>query len=162
MLVRVWEMQKRGVLHAHPVLAYSTLGERLAADRYMTLLAELAPLYGFGYVERKKQVREPQRAAAYLSSYFVTGRKGKEALQESVMARQMPRSIIHVSKDLTQASGVTMRSLRHKRYLYRIWGDSALRFVLNAGFTLAELVRADRAGIGSGQLMRGYVQANAP
>ena len=31
------------------------------------------------------------------SAYFVTGKKGKESLQESVMAPDMPRSIIHVS-----------------------------------------------------------------
>lgn len=32
LLVRVWEMQKRGLLHAHPVLAYSTPRERESSN----------------------------------------------------------------------------------------------------------------------------------
>ncbi len=36
-------------------------------------------------------------AAAYLSSYFVTGKKGEEALQNSVRSRALPRSIVHLS-----------------------------------------------------------------
>lgn len=116
LLVRVWEQQKRGVLHAHPVLAYSTLSERRAANRYLQLLDQLRDRYGFGFVERKHEVREPRSAAAYLSSYFVTGKGKKVALEESVQSSALPRSIIHVSTRLTERSGVTMRSLRLVRY----------------------------------------------
>lgn len=160
--VRVWERQRRGVLHVHPLLGYSTISERLAADVYKLELAKRAARHGFGFVDRKGEISHPRAAAAYLSSYFVSGKKGKLTLRESVTAQKMPKSIIHVSVLLTQASGVTMRSLRHKRYLWRVWGEAALRFVLAQGFTLQELIRADRAGISTGQLMRGYIQANAP
>lgn len=111
-----WELQKRGLLHVHPVLAYSTASERRAADRYLLHLAELRLKYGFGYVERKKRVREPSAAAAYLSSYFVSGKGKKVSLEESVRSKAMPRSIIHISVFLTQRSGVTMRALRLRRY----------------------------------------------
>jgi hypothetical protein len=153
LLVRVWEMQKRGLLHAHPVLAYSTPRERAAAKRYLELLDELRTRYGFGYIERKHQVRDPRAAAAYLSSYFVTGKGSKVSLQESVQSNWMPRSIIHVSKELTQRSGITMRSLRLRRYAWVLWRASDrgiwsltglepqdLWYGLREGQTLTEMV----------------------
>jgi hypothetical protein len=118
LLTRVWELQKRGMLHAHPVLAYSTPKERLSARRYLEHLDELRHRYGFGFIERKRLVREPRAAAAYLSSYFVTGKDQKVKLEESVRSNAMPRSIIHVSNKLTQRTGLTMRSLRLKRYVW--------------------------------------------
>ena len=120
LLVRVWEQQKRGLLHAHPVFGYSTPRERAGADRYLQHLHELRQRYGFGFVERKHRVREPRAAAAYLSSYFVSGKRGKETLEESVQSNWMPRSIIHVSTRLTAASGVTMRALRLRRYAWML------------------------------------------
>jgi len=87
----------------------------------MRLLAELAPAYGFGYVERKVRPMASRAAAAYLSSYFVTGKGSKPTLQESVTSTALPRSIIHVSSRLTQATGCTMRSLRLRRYAWHTW-----------------------------------------
>jgi hypothetical protein len=78
----------------------------------------LAPRYGFGITERKLQTRSAKRIAAYLSSYFVTGKRGKVSLQESVMSPEMPRSIIYVSTELTQRTGVTMRELRFRRFVW--------------------------------------------
>lgn len=118
MLLRVWEMQKRGVLHVHPVLAYSTLAEKQAADRYLQHLDALRHEYGFGFIERRKSCREPRAAAAYLSAYFVNGKGRKVTLEESVRSNKMPRSIIHVSTILTRQSGITMRALRAYRYLW--------------------------------------------
>ena len=118
LLVRVWELQKRGVLHVHPVLAYSTLEERRAADRYIEHLDSLRERHGFGFIERRRRVREPRAAAAYLSAYFVSGKGTKASLEESVQADAMPRSIIHVSQELTRASGCTMRTLRARRYYW--------------------------------------------
>lgn len=46
LLVRVFELQKRGLLHAHPVLAYSTVEEKRGADRYLEELDRLAPHTG--------------------------------------------------------------------------------------------------------------------
>lgn len=129
LLARVWEEQRRGVLHVHPVFAFSTPAEKTAARTYMRHLAELAPRYGFGNVERKLRPMEAKAAAAYLSSYFVTGRKGKEALQNSVRSRAMPRSIVHLSARLTQATGCTMRELRFRRFVWRVAGG-----LVEAGF----------------------------
>jgi hypothetical protein len=46
---------------------------------------------------------------------------GKEGLSETVRSPEMPRSIIHVSIDLTQKTGVTMRALRFRRLVYARW-----------------------------------------
>jgi hypothetical protein len=118
-LVRAFERQRRGVLHVHPVLGYATPAERHAAHLYAGYLEQFASHYGFGFTERRLR-KLSTKAAAYLSAYFVTGKKGKESLQESVMAPDMPRSIIHVSTSLTQRSGVTMRELRFRRFVWFI------------------------------------------
>jgi hypothetical protein len=83
-------------------------------------LEKFAAHYGFGFTERRLHKLSSKAAAAYLSAYFVTGKKGKESLQESVMAPDMPRSIIHVSTELTQRSRVTMRELRFRRFVWFI------------------------------------------
>lgn len=129
MLTRTWEMQRRGVLHVHPVLAFTTAAEQRAARAYLARLAVYAPRYGFGFVERKQKVMPARAAAAYLSSYFVTGSKKKATLQESVTHPEMPRSIIYVSPRLSMRTGCTMRRLRMLRFLHvRGWrmcqGDS--------------------------------------
>lgn len=91
------------------------------ARAYLERLAELAPQYGFGFVERKVKPQPAVNAAAYLSSYFVKGKRGKQALWESVQSPVMPRSIIHVSTRLTQRTGCTMRTLRLKRAVFYVW-----------------------------------------
>lgn len=118
LLARVFELQQRGVLHIHPVLGFKTAAERHAAHLYARYLSGLAPRYGFGHTERKLQTRSAKRIAAYLSSYFVTGKRGKLSLQESVMSPEMPHSIIYVSTELTQRTGVTMRELRVRRFVW--------------------------------------------
>lgn len=127
LVARAWEMQARGVLHAHPVLAYGTARQMAGARAYLGRLAELAPQYGFGFVERKVKPQSAVNAAAYISSYFVKGKRGKQALWESVQSPAMPRSIIHVSTRLTQKTGCTMRALRLKRAVFHVWG-AALPF----------------------------------
>jgi hypothetical protein len=124
LLARVWELQARGMLHVHPVLAYETALQMAGARVYLKRLAELAPHYGFGFSERKRKVMPAENAAAYLSSYFVKGKRGKVALWESVRSDAMPRSIIHVSTTLTMQTGCTMRVLRLNRALYFLWGAS--------------------------------------
>jgi hypothetical protein len=147
LLVRVWEMQKRGLLHVHPVLAYSTAEEKRSADRYVAHLDAIRRRHGFGYVERKRRVREPRAAAAYLSSYFVTGKGKKVSLQESVQSNWMPRSIIHVSVRLSQRSGITMRTLRIKRYLFHRVGPLLDVLRLEAGLSIMDIYRALEARV---------------
>lgn len=121
LVARVWEMQARGVLHVHPVLAYGTGRQMAGARLYVERLAELAPQYGFGFAERKVRPQPAQNAAAYLSSYFVKGKRGKATLWESARSPAMPRSIVHVSVKLTMQTGCTMRVLRLKRAIHYVW-----------------------------------------
>lgn len=147
LIARPWELQRRGVLHVHPLLGYSTPAERAAADAYQQELVDRAAEHGFGYVDRKRQVTRPTSAAAYLSSYFVEGRKGKLTLRETVQSRAMPPSIVYVSPVLSQHSGVTMRSLRLKRYLWCCAGQAWMWLHSEHGVSVEDLVRAHRVGI---------------
>ena len=127
LLARVWELQARGLLHVHPVLGYATALQKAGARAYLARLARLAASYGFGFVHHERRLVKAmpaQHAAAYLSSYFVKGRRGKTALWESVRSPAMPRSIVYVSTKLTMQTGCPMRTLRLKRALYYLWGAS--------------------------------------
>lgn len=121
LLVKIWEPQKRGVNHLHLVLGYTTPAERQAAGLYVQELDRLRERHGFGFVDSKAPVKEPSAAAAYLSSYFVTGKGKKVSLRESVQSEILPRSIFYVATWLSRRSGITMRSLRLRRYAYRLW-----------------------------------------
>lgn len=156
LLVRVWELQKRGILHLHLVVGYSTLEEKRAADRYVEELSSRAARHGFGFVDRKREVKQPTAAAAYLSSYFVAGRKGKVTLTETVQSERMPRSIVYVAPRLSQLSGLTMRSLRLKRFLWRrLSGFDWLK----KQYRIEDLYRAWCAGVGPGQLIEALMMA---
>ena len=141
MLVRAFERQHRGVLHVHPVLAFTCPEERRATHLYAGALSELSPHYGFGFTERRLRPISRRGAAAYLSAYFVTGKKGKETLQESVRSPDMPRSIIHVSTELTQRTGVTMRELRFRRFVHHL--ARAASTSLEEARTIAVLAQTD-------------------
>ena len=86
------------------------------AEAYVTALRELAPRYGFGFVDGWHKVGRKfwpgVQAAAYLSSYFAGGRGRKMAITENVLAGDLPRLVVFVGRDLTQPTGCTMRSLR--------------------------------------------------
>lgn len=121
LLIRQWELQKRGVLHLHVAVGYTIPEERQAADLYVQELDRLSARHGFGFVDRKREVKEASQCAAYMSSYFVKGKRGKISLSETVRTRAMPRSIVYVAPWLSRRSGITMRSLRLRRYAYRLW-----------------------------------------
>ena len=166
MLVRAFERQHRGVLHVHPVLAFTRVEERLAAHLYAEALSRLARDYGFGFTERRLRPISRRGAAAYLSAYFVTGKKGKETLQESVRSPDMPRSIIHVSVELTQRTGVTMRELRFRRFVYYVAREAMTS--LEEARTIATLAQADAldltidAFVPSPRLLSQVLGRNAP
>lgn len=160
---RTWEHQKRGVLHVHLLVGYSTHAERVAARDFHVQLQDRAARYGFGYVDRKRQVKAARQAAAYLSGYYLGGKGGKVSLRESVLSRSMPRSISYVRPELSQRSGVTMRSLRLRRYLWRQFRDAlAILEGPPYGFTLQELYDAARANVGPAQLLWGLLVARGP
>jgi hypothetical protein len=123
LLCRALEKQKRGLKHFHPALAAATPRQRQAVVYYRERLAELAPSYGFGFVSEKIKPQSARAAAAYLSSYFVTGKRNKTQLQESVTDPALARSrLLWVNPKLTMRTGVTMRELRFRRFVWVRYG----------------------------------------
>jgi hypothetical protein len=90
LLARVWEKQARGLAHLHGVLAVETPADVAWTKAYLTALRELAPRYGFGFVDGWEKVGRRfwpgDQAGAYLSSYFVRGRGRKAQITETVLA----------------------------------------------------------------------------
>jgi hypothetical protein len=123
---RVWEKQKRGLAHLHGVVSVESPAHVRWAEAYITALGEMAPRYGFGFVDGWPKVGRKYwpgvQAAAYLSSYFAGGRGHKMAITENVLAGDLPRLVVFVGRDLTARSGCTMRSLRNAR---RLWASRA-------------------------------------
>jgi hypothetical protein len=121
---RVWEKQRRGLAHLHGVLSVSTPEDRLWAQAYVTALREMAPRYGFGFVDGWAKISRKfwpgDQAGAYLSSYFVRGRGGKAPITENVLAGDLPRLVVFIGRDLTARTGCTMRNLRNAR---RLWAS---------------------------------------
>jgi hypothetical protein len=119
---RVWEKQKRGLAHLHGVISVESPTHRRWAEAYVTALREMASRYGFGFVDGWERVGRKfwpgTQAAAYLSSYFAGGRGRKMSITENVLAGDLPRLVAFVGRDLTSATGCTMRNLRIAR---RIW-----------------------------------------
>jgi hypothetical protein len=120
----VWEKQKRGLAHLHGVISVETDRHRRWAEAYVTALREMAPRYGFGFVDGWHKVGRKfwpgVQAAAYLSSYFVGGRARKTEITENVLAGDLPRLVVFVGRDLTRQTGCTMRNLRAAR---RLWAS---------------------------------------
>jgi hypothetical protein len=112
MLARMWQYQKRGVLHMHVVVACGSPAERRAADIYQAELVRLAGAHGFGWVDRKRDVREAAHAGRYLASYLVGG---KNDVRETVREPDVPPLVLYVSRTLTSRTLVTMRTLRLRR-----------------------------------------------
>jgi hypothetical protein len=129
-LVHAWEHQKRGALHQHFLVgmgtaeqdAWGTNVDGLWARLYGEALHELAPKYGFGFVDTKPlyvEAPKPAReAAAYLSGYFIVGRGKKAAITETVRSRDVPALVVYVSPKLTRQTFCTMRNLRRSRRLF--------------------------------------------
>jgi hypothetical protein len=120
----VWEKQLRGVDHLHLALGYD-FADRERTDRAVALLRDRVVSHGFGREFRAGNDRgEPgagEAAAAYFAKYLIgsSDAAGKRPLHETVTSFEAAQTIIYVSRRLTERSGVTMRALRHKRWL--IW-----------------------------------------
>ena len=118
---RVWEKQKRGLAHLHGVISVESPAHVRWAEAYIIALRELAPGYGFGFVDGWHKVGRNfwpgVHAAAYLSSYFAGGRGRKMAITENVHAGDLPRLVVFIGRELTRQTGCTMRSLRTARRL---------------------------------------------
>jgi hypothetical protein len=119
---RVWENQKRGLAHLHGVVSVTTPADLAWAKVYVTALQEMAPRYGFGFVDGWDKISRKawpgDQAGAYLSSYFIRGRGGKAPITENVIAGDLPRLVVVIGRDLTTRTGCTMRDLRPARQLW--------------------------------------------
>lgn len=93
--------------HVHPVFHLRSPGDLAVVRCYLAHVQRLAPTHGFGFVGLKEgvslRVMSGGRAAAYLSSYFVTGKGRKATLQENVRNPHLPQMLIWVSPSLTGA-----------------------------------------------------------
>lgn len=121
-LARVWQLQSRGVLHLHLVLAFETPEEQAASWFYVRKLRQRRAEFGFGYIDArdrdgkagKSTVMEPHRAGGYLSRYL--GESSQ--LVEALALRDRPRRLVQVSRRLLAITGCTMRRLRRVRFLW--------------------------------------------
>jgi hypothetical protein len=150
---RVWEKQKRGLAHLHGVISVESPEHVRWAEAYITALREMAPRYGFGFVDGWHKIGRKfwpgVQAAAYLSSYFAGGYGRKMGITENVLAGDLPRLVVFVGRDLTRETGCTMRSLRNAR---RLWGYRQ---------SLAELPRLTAAEWRAAARMLGRVRMHA-
>lgn len=155
-LYRVWEYQKRGVLHVHIVVPMGSWGERCASRRYLRALCDLRDTYGFGYVlggdasEEAGSRRYPtlarvprDRAARYVAKYVSATGAGKESMQHTARRTASRGSVLFVSPWLTRQSGVTNTTLRNRR---RIWARYPWARDSAAGWRAARLVDAVQRG----------------
>jgi hypothetical protein len=120
LLVYEWELQGRGLWHLHVVLGMQTAIERAWAIEYVRALRELAPRYGFGFVDAKP-LRKPEpakRVSGYLSKYLAK-RREDGTLEVTETVRTAGRTLVnYVSRGLTARSGCTMRALRNARIVW--------------------------------------------
>jgi hypothetical protein len=128
LLVKVWEYQKRGILHLHLLVPAGSAGQLAASEAYVRELVAAAPGECFGFVDRgrlpargaRQSARRlepvsPHRAAAYVAAYVASTGAGKGGIAEVARSQGVPGAIVYVAQPLLAASGVTMRSLRARR-----------------------------------------------
>jgi hypothetical protein len=61
-----------------------------------------------------------ERAAAYLSSYFVRRKREKATLSENARNPHLPQVLIWLTPHVTRETGITMPSRRHRRQLWAV------------------------------------------
>lgn len=118
------ELQLRGVVHWHVVIAYGSPRERHAARSYVRVLHALAGEYGYGFVDRKLEPAPPMKAAYYLSKYLTKVENSKGGLRELVLRQEAPARPVYVARSLTAVTRVTMRNLRRRRAIYMLSGST--------------------------------------
>jgi len=121
-LVGNLEVQKRGALHAHMALPYTTPLEMTFSRAFVDAMKRWAPLCGLGYVQgwkaaERSKVYGHERAIGYLTKYL-TGKHPPHFLHE------IRGPVLTVSRSLTRRTGVTMVGLRKVR---RLWSARAGR-----------------------------------
>jgi hypothetical protein len=115
-LVGNLEPQRRGALHAHLALPYTTPLEMTFTRAFVDSMKRWAPLCGLGHVQgwlaaEKSAVIGHERAIGYMTKYL-TGKHPPEFL------RSVSGPVVTISRSLTRKTGVTMQMLRKAR---RLW-----------------------------------------
>jgi hypothetical protein len=132
-LARIAQRQRRGLDHLHLVVSAATASETAAIAAYVAHLKELAPQYGFGFVDdpfhlrRNPTTGKPQNmvyesaaiAGRYLTRYLTEKSGQLQALLDGGGYSFRP---LWVSPALTQASGVNCRRLRRLRHAWYVFG----------------------------------------
>ncbi len=113
---RTDEYQQRGLLHRHMGGDASTPRQAARLRTYVRYMNLLGPRYGFGRtqleVREGKQSKPGGLAAGYLAKYL-----GKATSENFSISR--PAFVGH---HLTKESGVTMRAMRWRRFVYVRFG----------------------------------------
>jgi hypothetical protein len=145
-LAQVWQEQKRGALHRHLLVPMASAAEHKVSAVYVTALHELSCDHDFGFVDRKLELRSPEKAAGYLARYIAS---------ELAMCRNLPGHVVEVSRRLTARTGCTMRTLRQARVEWatrraraRLDSESPEAAVRPAG-TEGALFEVTRVGVGT-------------
>lgn len=116
-----WELQKRGVLHAHVVLPVEAAEERFWSRAYVEAWRELAPRFWFGFVDGWERIsKKPLRArqlGRYCAGYAFAG-KEKLPLEQAVQDERLPSRTFQVNRELTAQTKITMRNARLNRRLH--------------------------------------------
>ncbi len=107
LLVRVWEFQKRGVLHAHYVLPHGTDEQTAVTAAYAEAISEMSPAYGFGAAPAPR-IRAAEQAASYCA----------KQLRETASETTAPRTIVYIAPYLKEITGCTAIALRERRRDY--------------------------------------------
>ena len=147
---RVWEKQKRALAHLHGVISVESPAHVEWAEMYIMALRELAPRYGFGFVDGWRKVGRrfwpDVQAAAYLSSYFAGGRGREMAITENVLSGDLPAPGCVRGSRPDIANGCTMRSLRNARRLWaaREWLVDHPRLTLREWLMAAAMLERRR------------------
>jgi hypothetical protein len=135
-LVANLEPQRRGALHAHLALPYTTPLEMTFTRAFIDSMKRWAPLCGLGHVQgwraaERSAVIGHERAIGYLTKYL-TGKHPPEFL------RTVSGPVVTVSGSLTRQTGVTMQRLRRTRRLWSVrqgrcempnWPEDEMRLV---------------------------------
>lgn len=136
-LLRVDERQSRGVFHPHIALGIRTAADRVALDVFCGYVKANRAQYGFSARENGYDLTPPDKyvpghAAVYMAKYvrpdrakasFVPLLRDIERVarvNERTGRREIVRPV-YVSRCLTSRSRVTMRHLRVRRYVFRLF-----------------------------------------
>lgn len=121
---RIAQRQRRGLDHLHLVLR-CRVEDRRAIRRYVELLREHGPSFGFGFVDdpfhrrrgKDGRVRDAVFQEARVAGYYLSGYL-TDSLQLAAMVEAGDHSFraLWVNPELSRKSGVTMRRLRRARH----------------------------------------------